>query len=147
MDRSQNPFLNTLRLPVEMPLSIMVFGCSVHIFALFLPWLSGLALLYKIGLTILLVMSFLYYLRKYHCFLNKQPVSELILGAEDTWQVKMKNGTVYPATPGPVLFVHPWLTIITLKFNNSRMDFLYTPEIIEPDLFRRLRVRLKFKAI
>jgi hypothetical protein len=68
------------------------------------------------------------------------------LDYEDNWQVKMHNGTVHPAKLDHRLFVHPWLTIILLFFDNRQEYFIFTPEIIETDLFRRLRVRLRFKV-
>lgn len=73
-------------------------------------------------------------------------VAELILGSEDDWQVKMVNQEVYEAIMGDSLFVHPLLTIILLKYGRHQKYFIFTPENIEANLFRRLRVRLRFKV-
>lgn len=73
-------------------------------------------------------------------------VDSLILGSEDSWQVKMLDGTVYPAELNDNLFVHPYLTIICLHFDHGRQFFIFTPEILDADIFRRLRVRLRFRV-
>lgn len=73
-------------------------------------------------------------------------VTELILGSEDNWQVKMANGEVNKATLGDSLFVHPLLTIMLLRYGRHKEYFIFTPDNIEDDLFRRLRVRLRFKV-
>ncbi|GJM05503.1 MAG: hypothetical protein DHS20C09_14990 [marine bacterium B5-7] len=73
-------------------------------------------------------------------------VTELILGSEDNWQVKMANGEVHQSALGNSLFVHPLLTIILLRYGRHKKYFFFTQENIEADLFRRLRVRLRFKV-
>lgn len=73
-------------------------------------------------------------------------VTELILGSEDDWQVKMANGEVHKATLYDSLFVHPLLTIMLLRHGRRKEYFIFTPDNIEADLFRRLRVRLRFKV-
>lgn len=78
--------------------------------------------------------------------MDNNNVDTLILDAEDRWQIILNNDTSHHAELGKSLFVHPWLTIISLKFNNNQKYFIFTPEIVEADLFRRLRVRLRFKV-
>lgn len=147
MDKSQNPFLNTIRLRVKTAPIIVILVILVHFFSFFMPWMSGLGLISKAVLTALPLISFAYYLNKYHFGPEEKQVSELILASDDCWQVTTKNGTCYPADLGKVLFIHPLLTIITLSFNQSKKDFIFTPENIDTELFRRLRVRLKYKVV
>jgi len=73
-------------------------------------------------------------------------VTELTLNSEDGWQVKIKNGKVHEAKLADSLFVHPLLTIILLKYDQYKEYFIFTPDNIDDDLFRRLRVRLRFKV-
>ena len=77
--------------------------------------------------------------------MSNKSVAELILGIEDDWQVKLKDGEVYEATLADSMFVHPLLTIILLKYEGHADYFIFTPSNIDADLFRRLRVRLRFQ--
>ncbi len=72
-------------------------------------------------------------------------VNELILNAEDIWRLKMNDGAMHSASLGNTLFVHPWLTIISLIFESRKEYFIFTPETLDADQFRRLRVRLRFQ--
>ena len=144
MEQTENPFLATLRLPVKLSSIVIIVAITAHIIALVLPWFTGLELIIKILLTCLPVVSFCFYLYKYY-YQGKERATELILNSEDHWQVKMDNGRVHQALLGNSLFVHPWLTIISLTYDNHREYFIFTPEIIDTTLFRRLRVRLRFQ--
>ena len=100
----------------------------------------------KIILTILPALSLWYLIYKYWFTETTERVAELILGSEDDWQVKMSNGKVYKAIVGDSLFVHPLLTIMLLSYDRYKEYFIFTPDNLEVDLFRKLRVRLRFKA-
>ncbi len=146
MDKTENPFLATLRLPVKNSSILLMVVIAVHFMCLILPWLTGLALYIKSILTSVVLVSLCYYLYQYRFYDAKKRVIELILGEEDNWQVKMNNGAVHQAKLGHSRFVHPLLTIISLMYENSREYFIFTPEILDADLFRRLRVRLRFQV-
>ncbi len=145
MDKIENPFLVTLRLPVKNSPILLIVSITLHVICLFLPWLTGLNMYIKIILTFVPVLSFCFYFYKYRFYRAKTGVSELILTSEDNWQLKMNNGAMHYAKLGNTLFVHPWLTIISLIFDNRREYFIFTPEILDADQFRRLRVRLRFQ--
>lgn len=145
MDKTDNPFLRTLRLPVKISPILLIVGISLHFVCLFLPWVTDLVLYIKIILTFVVTVSFSYYCYQMGFYSVKKQVNELILSSEDNWQLKMANGAVHQARLGADLFVHPWLTIFSLSYNNKREYFIFTPEILDADQFRRLRVRLRFK--
>ena len=100
----------------------------------------------NILLMSLVIISFCMYQNQYNSRMDNNSVEALILDAEDKWQIKLKNNVSHNAKLGKTLFVHPLLTIISLSINHKQKYFIYTPEIIDADLFRRLRVRLRFKA-
>lgn len=145
MDKIENPFLATLRLPVKNSPILLIVSIVLHIICFFLPWLTGLSLTIKIILSCVPVASFFYYFYQYHFYKVKMRVSELILSSEDNWQLRMSNGVVHYASLGSSLFVHPWLTIISLTYENRQEYFIFTPETLDADQFRRLRVRLRFR--
>jgi membrane-bound toxin of toxin-antitoxin system len=146
MDKTENPFLATIRLPVKNSPLLLKIGVIVHIICLFLPWLTEFSLLIKCLLVFFVVVSFCFYLYKYQFYAGKKRVKELILSSDDNWQVKKENDDVYDACLGSSLFVHPWLTMISLAYDNRREHFIFTPETIDVDQFRRLRVRLRFQV-
>ena len=100
----------------------------------------------KIVMSCFIGISFCIFFHRTKLNKTTAAIDSLILDYEDTWQVKMLDGTIYPAELNDNLFVHPWLTILCLHFNHRRQFFIFTPEILEPDTFRRLRVRLRFRV-
>ncbi|MBL1140569.1 MAG: hypothetical protein HND53_00890 [Proteobacteria bacterium] len=146
MDKTENPFLTTIRLPVKKSRILHLILMVVHIICLILPWMTGLALYNKMILMCVPVISFCFYLNGQGKNNNKKAAMTLILNSGDSWQVKMNDGTTCHAELGQSLFVHPWLTIIFLIFDKRREVFIFTPEILDADQFRRLRVRLRFKV-
>lgn len=145
MDRSNNPFLATIRLPVKISPILVIAILVLHFISLFLPWLTGLEFTVKLVLTSLPVLSICFYLHQFYFKPAHRRVTELILNSEDNWQVKTDRGDSYQAVLGESLFVHPWLVIIPLTYNNHQEHFVLTPETIDSDQFRRLRVRLRFQ--
>lgn len=146
MDKTENPFLATLRLPVKNSPIMLTVVIAAHIVCLILPWLTGLGLYIKMILMCLAVISLCVYLYKHGLYRDKQRVEMLVLDAEDNWQLKMSDGAVHHVELGHSLFVHPWLTIISIVFEKRQRYFIFTPETLNSDQFRRLRVRLRFKV-
>ena len=146
MDSSSNPFLTTLRFPLKPSEKVYKVLIIMHIFSLLMPWLSALETLYKILFTLMVFASLGCFLFKRYFPENKKNVVELILNAENEWQVKLGNGQTYSATPGKTCFVHPLLTVFSLHFDNTSRSFIFTPENTHADDFRRLRVRLRFSV-
>ncbi len=144
MDKTENPFLATLRLPVKNAPILVYIVILAHIISLLLPWFTGLSLFIKVILDIAVVISCYFYI--YQFFRKKKWVRELILGSEDNWQLKLESGEVHDAILGASLFIHPWLTIISLVYGYKREYFIFTPENLDADQFRRLRVRLRFQV-
>ena len=114
-----NPFLNTIRLPVRTS-PLLIFGIiMLHFISLFLPWFSSLAIWIIFVIMVLTIVSLAVYL--YRVFFDQElnRISELILDAEDNWQVKTINNESYAATLGSSLFVHPLISIISLAYKKD----------------------------
>jgi hypothetical protein len=146
MDNTSNPSLHTLRLPAKQSPILLRFVACVHILCLMMIWLNCLILMIKIMMSCFIGISFCVFFYKTRLNKTVAAIDSLILDSEDNWQVKMLDGTVYSAKLGDNLFAHPYLTIICLYFNHRRQYFIFTPEILDTDIFRRLRVRLRFKV-
>ena len=144
MDKTDNPFLATIRIPLKMSPLVACFCVIVHLISMILPWFSDLDFVIKLILSGLVLMSLAYYCYQFYFAGGKRQVTELILGCEDDWQIKMTDGTVYFGELQSSMFVHPLLVIIKLHYARHRRHFILTPEFIDADQFRRLRVRLRF---
>ena len=142
MDSKDNPFLYILRLPVKTPYSVIITVIIVHVISFLLPWRTDLSTGIKLAVCCFVISSLGYY---FYLLTRKQGVKELVLNAEDEWAIIMMNGEKYSAELGSTQFVHPKLVILSLKLDNRTAFFVFTSEIIAPDIFRRLRVRLRFK--
>ena len=44
------------------------------------------------------------------------------------------------------MYLHPRLTIIRLRYAGRRRDFIFTRQALPAEVFRRLRVRLKYSV-
>ncbi len=146
MDSHQNPFLATLRLPIKDSPIVALVLVIAHVFCFFIPWLTGLELIYKLVLTCCPIFGLVHLFYKDYFGLAKKQTIELVLAADDDWQLKQDNGQVHRAVLDDSLFVHPLLTIILLRFGDKKEYFIFTPDNLDADLFRRLRVRLRFRV-
>lgn len=146
MDDTANPFLYNLRLPVKQSSNLYKFAILLHVICLITAWVNSLTLIIKIVLSSVIGVSFSFLLLKNSLYKADNTIDSLILNSEDHWQVMMLDGAVYPAILESNLFVHPWLTVISLSFYNRRQYFVFTPEVLDSDTFRRLRVRLRMKV-
>jgi hypothetical protein len=73
----------------------------------------------------------------------RSPV-QLLLNAAGEWYLTMSNGDVHEVALRPGAFVHPWLVVLPFRRGSRRPVVILTPDVVDKDLFRRLRVRLKF---
>lgn len=93
----------------------------------------------------LLILCNLVYLLYLHYF-NTSPFSpvEIYLDHEDNWWITCRNGIAKRVELRGACFVHPKLIILRLGQAMHGFNFILTPDVVDHDLLRRLRVRLKF---
>lgn len=146
MDSDNNPFLHTLRLPAAMPPAILWGLLGLHIISLLMPWFSGLAMIYKLLWTGVPLMSAVWCFRRYAGGLDADRPAWLVLGGDNSWQVIMRSGATHAAALAAPMYLHPGLTIIRLRYAGRRRDFIFTRKALPAEVFRRLRVRLKYSV-
>jgi hypothetical protein len=71
---------------------------------------------------------------------------QLVLNPADEWVVGLANGENVTATLKPMAFVHPLLVVMSFQAVRQTYRIILTPDTVDPDSFRRLRVRLRFKS-
>jgi hypothetical protein len=85
--------------------------------------------------------------RKKHHDLSQPKVREVILQADDNWLLYLDAENALPATLLAGSYVQAWLTVLNFHLDQgTRCVVLLTADNVEPVLFRRLRVRLRFPA-
>ncbi len=77
------------------------------------------------------------------------PVHSLMLSAEGKLSVRFsgKETEFFPVTILPSATVHPWLTVLRLEYEGHSLNLMITPDAIDSEAFRRLRVWLRWQAI
>lgn len=74
-------------------------------------------------------------------------VREIRLECDGQISVSLNDGAFYVVRCLPRAVVHPWLTVLRLETKDGgRYMVLFTVDTLAPDIFRRLRVFLRWKA-
>lgn len=70
----------------------------------------------------------------------------VLFDAAGVWHLQWRDGSRERArlAPGPV--VSPWLTILTLDGPRGRIGLFVTPDMLDADSYRRLRMRLLWQG-
>jgi len=126
------------------------------------PWLAGGIVAIHLGAALALCIADLHSLIKSmvmlivtaslaHALLthvllkhSDAPV-QLLLTAGAEWWLTCVNGQTFSVQLMPAAFVHPLFTVVSFQGEKRRYTVILTPDVVEADMFRRLRVRLKFQ--
>ena len=74
----------------------------------------------------------------------RRPV-EVLLNPGSDWYLILNDGEVCHVTLEANVYVHPWLVILPFRHGSRRVVVVLTPDVVDEDTFRRLRVRVKYK--
>lgn len=79
--------------------------------------------------------------------LQKHPGApvQLLLTADAQWWLTCASGHTFSVQLMPAAFVHPLFTVLSFRGGEQRFTVILTPDVVEEDMFRRLRVRLRFQ--
>ena len=126
------------------------------------PWLAGGIIVTHLGAAFALCVSDLHWLVKCMVMLviaaslthalmihvlQKHPDAplQLLLTADTEWWLTSCSGQTIPVQLGPAAYVHPLFTVLSFQGTKQRYTVILTPDTADADMFRRLRVRLKFQ--
>lgn len=97
---------------------------------------------------VLLVMSILVHL--YHVQRQRRALADalvaVLLDSAGVWYLQWRDGTRERARLAPGPMISPWLTILTLDGPRGRQGVFITPDMLDADSFRRLRMRLLWQG-
>jgi len=79
--------------------------------------------------------------------LQKHPDTpvQLLLTAGAEWWLTCVSGQTFPVQLLPAAFVHPLCTVLSFQGAEQHYTVILTPDVVDADMFRRLRVRLRFQ--
>lgn len=75
---------------------------------------------------------------------GKNSVVRIMLNDADEWWLATAHGDSINATLLPAAFVHPLLISLPFQAQGRKFTVILTPDIVNSDTLRRLRVRLRF---
>ena len=137
----------------EMPLDLAVKNSKIfhnYILIIFLLsivsiFISSLSLMLQVSLVLLLIVMTLIILKKQR--INK--ITSLKLSGDNKWEIEINNTQIYNTElQGEciVMYFLVWLNFTTCTSDGKKKIFhtMLLPDSIDKDLFRQLRVRLRF---
>ena len=121
----------------------------VHVGALILIALTPLTWLTRLSIWLLLGWSLYWSLRTHAWRQGPLAIEVVELDGEGTLAVRLAGSEIWHAARINARFVHPWLTLLSLRLENRRwpVSLVIAADAVEPEPFRRWRARLKFQTV
>jgi hypothetical protein len=122
---------------------------AIHLGGTVLVMVTPLAWPVRLGLWGVLGWS-LYYSLVTHAWRSGQyAITAIELDNEGVASVRFVGSEVWQPVRITSRFVHPWLTLMTLRLENRRwpLKLMIAADAVEPEPFRRWRVALKFQVV
>lgn len=137
------------------------FELPILIFIKPSPWLTGIIIVIHLGAAVALCAADLHGLLKCAviflimaslahalgtCIMQLHPDTpvQLLLTVGEEWWLTCVRGETIQVQLLPAAYVHPWLTVLSFRGEGRRYSVILTPDVVDADMFRRLRVRLRF---
>ena len=136
---------SSIRLKVKPGIRLAVVFIVIHAGAVTGLIYTGLPVPVR-GLTALLIVINL--LDLFHVYIWQAAASspvEIYLDYNDVWWLTYKSGKTCKVNLISGSYVHPLLIILRFKHEFKRPVIILTPDVINNDLLRRLRVRLRYR--
>jgi hypothetical protein len=138
-------FNNPIRIPVKRSRWLLAGISLSHGGAICLLWPVVLPVGLKIIFLLMTCVSFIYSIHKYLYYFDNNCPIELFLNNEDEWFLTIRRDKTYEVQLHAEHYVHPWLVVLLFRTETCNHTIILTPDMIHPDVFRRLRVRLRYK--
>lgn len=152
---SNKKYASPLRIeikPSRMLTTIALFmhvGAAMILLLSVLPWMVKLMLLSIILISLLVYLQMNSHVRTLYFARNLFPqIEHVIWGDDDSWTLVTTGGDEIRADLTQHCFVHPVVTIVSIRLLNTPWykryrSLVFLSDNIEAELFRRLRVRLR----
>ena len=116
----------------------------IHFLAIPVIVMTDLGWLVKVLLTVAIGGSLYVVNCNYIKLQGRGSIVRIMLNEADEWWLTTARGDTIHATLLPAAFVHPALITLPFQAQGRKYTVVLTPDIVNTDMLRRLRVRLKF---
>lgn len=142
--------MNRFDAPLYLPLSssrlLLRWWLLVHVGALSVVLINSVTPVVGLCGIVLLALHAAWW-RRTRLHLSPDGVSALLSLADGRWRVTLRDGSVHEAVLSGNPFVSRTLTAFSLRLAGGRTrHVLIASDSAPPDVYRRLRVRLRFRA-
>ncbi len=138
-----NGFLLPIRISYRPPAWLLPLIFAAHLLAIFCLYFTGISLLLRVMLLLLVSASLL--ARVLFSHTSCHPPCQLILNAQDQWLLAESGNEPRRLYLLKFVILAPELVILLLKDNQrGKQLFILTGNNVDADTLRRLRVRLLF---
>ena len=145
--QEHTPFEQVMRIAYRPSRMVFMVLAAAHILAFAGILLAEVSLWVKFFLAVLVASGLYKSCRDYSGQGGSDAKTELVLDARDSWYLINDKQDTVELTLRPAVFVHP--VLIVLRFvdtQRKRHVFILTPDNLDKDSLRRLRVRLRFRT-
>ena len=134
---SHNAYASPLVLEPRRSRHLLIYLVLIHALALaVIAAPLNLSLTLRLAVAAVVVLSFIRQI-------TRVPPHRLVWQADGDWQLLFADASERTGQLGPDSYVSPWLVILRLKLEKSgRCSVVILPDMLDPQSFRRLRVRL-----
>ena len=121
---------------------------SVHIFSLVLLWAVPLPFWAKLVFSAILMGSAIYSIKRNALLAFQKSIIALQLHSDCKCEIQKREGGWVEAELLGTSFVAPYLTLLNFKLPGKRFTqhIVILPDAVDSELFRQLRVLLKWKC-
>ena len=121
---------------------------SVHLFNLALLWVVPFPLWVKLAFSTIIMGSAIYSIKRNALLAFQESIIAFQLDSDCKCEIQKRGGKWVEAELLGTSFVAPYLTLLNLKFPGKRFTqhIIILPDAVDTELFRQLRVLLKWKC-
>lgn len=113
--------------------------------ALLILIIVSLTLWIKLLFILAVALSFFYSFLKHIWQKSSSSIIELMLNEHDEWLLTRRDGQVLEPCLRSGAYVHPLLIVLPFRQGRKFPTVILTPDTVDKDTLRRLRVRLRFQ--
>lgn len=144
--QEHRPFEQVIRIAYRPSRMVFIILMAVHILAFASILVAEILPGAKFFLALLVASGLYKSCRDYSRPGNSTAKTELVLDASDVWHLVNDKQDTTELTLLPAVFVHPVLVILRFTdVKRKKYSFILTPDNLDKDSLRRLRVRLRFR--
>jgi toxin CptA len=119
--------------------------CSIHMLAIPVVFMTDLVWYVEIVLVIAVCISLIVVTRNYIYRQGPNSIVSIMLSETDEWWLTTESDETFKAGLLPAALVHPLLVALQFRARDRNYNVILTPDAVDKDMLRRLRVRLRFQ--